>query len=268
MRIRMTSITKVLPALLILAMTASSQAQTESQDGLSSNDDRQVRSSRYRFVPTPSKLATPPSHRVASLVPAKDLSTAPSRFYPTVDKTAFQTPVINEVYDRPDFETPAPTSSLTASNDNQSSQAVATQPSNQPIYVAGMAPTQVIANDMYFAPAQAQPYVPKHRNFFGVSECDCCDEWEGFIACGGLKANPGHYGQPFIVGCDPCEPPCGRCEKCLAKRKQSKQACDGGCDECESGCKAKHGHKARKENRKSDCGCDSCASTGILSWLK
>ncbi|MDC3224698.1 hypothetical protein OAU26_07185, partial [Mariniblastus sp.] len=46
-------------------------------------------------------------------------------------------------------------------------------------------------------------------NIFGIDEDQCCDEWENFTACGGLKTNPGHYGIPWLTGKDNCEAPRG-----------------------------------------------------------
>lgn len=47
----------------------------------------------------------------------------------------------------------------------------------------------------------------------GFGNC-YCDEWAGFcnnvrpnyfLGCGGIKATPGHWGLPWLTGCDPCE---------------------------------------------------------------
>ena len=66
----------------------------------------------------------------------------------------------------------------------------------------------------------------KNVNFFGVDRNECCDEWAGLCNCkspkyrcncGGLKANKGHLGIPWLKrkyggdGCDYCNG--GRCEK-------------------------------------------------------
>ena len=78
----------------------------------------------------------------------------------------------------------------------------------------------------------------KNVNFFGVDRNQCCDEWAGLCDskspkyrcnCGGLKANKGHLGIPWLKrkyggdGCDYCNG--GRCEKkrhCKKKRHDNK----------------------------------------------
>jgi hypothetical protein len=66
---------------------------------------------------------------------------------------------------------------------------------------------------------------PPTSNFFGVNEDECCDEWDGFWECeptdydrncGGLKANPGHYGHKWQAGNAPCESAKG----CRCKRRK------------------------------------------------
>ncbi len=50
-------------------------------------------------------------------------------------------------------------------------------------------------------------------NFFGVDRLACCDEWCGFCNCGGLKANPGHLGLPWLrskENCDAAKKICGK----------------------------------------------------------
>lgn len=43
-------------------------------------------------------------------------------------------------------------------------------------------------------------------NFFGVDRKSCCDEWAGICNCsGGLKANPGHWGNPYLRSKDNCD---------------------------------------------------------------
>ena len=105
MRFRMTPLTKVLPALLILAMAANAEAQTSPQSGFSANVERHnnAPTSRYRFVPTTKKNAealadwqdvepSPQIGRATCLVPAKDPSTSPLRLNPAVDSSAFKPP--------------------------------------------------------------------------------------------------------------------------------------------------------------------------------
>lgn len=69
----------------------------------------------------------------------------------------------------------------------------------------------------------------KNHFFFGVDREKCCDEWEGLCGCGGLKSNQGHWGQPWIHGCDACE---------------------------ERGCSGKHSHRRKRQK----CRDDSCGS--------
>lgn len=81
-------------------------------------------------------------------------------------------------------------------------------------------------------------------NIFGIDEDQCCDEWENFTVCGGLKTNPGHYGIPWLNGKDNCETQHG----CGCSRRKSNLGCgtsDGGPTEIES-------HKLK----------------GITSWFK
>lgn len=53
----------------------------------------------------------------------------------------------------------------------------------------------------------------------GFGACDCCDEWENFGACGGLKANPGHLGIPWLRSKDDCDQAQGRgCRTCRSRR--------------------------------------------------
>ena len=57
-------------------------------------------------------------------------------------------------------------------------------------------------------PAYAESYaeyVEPRRYFFGVDPDTCCDEWDGFVDCGGLKANPGHLGRKWLASKDACD---------------------------------------------------------------
>ena len=51
--------------------------------------------------------------------------------------------------------------------------------------------------------------------FFGVDRRQCCDEWENFSNCGGLKAKPGHLGIPCLRSKDDCDTvtPCRLCTR-------------------------------------------------------
>ena len=79
----------------------------------------------------------------------------------------------------------------------------------------------------------------KNANFFGVDRDECCDEWAGMCkgkslkygcGCGGLKANKGHLGIPWLKrkyggdGCDYCKGGC--CEKgCNGKKCSAMKDC-------------------------------------------
>ncbi len=73
------------------------------------------------------------------------------------------------------------------------------------------------------------------RFFFGVDPETCCDEWDHFAGCGGLKANPGHWGRRWIRATDDV---CMECRTCrIKKNKQESRAesstCD--CSRCNAG---------------------------------
>ena len=75
----------------------------------------------------------------------------------------------------------------------------------------------------------------RNHCFFGVDADTCCDEWDGFCNCGGLKAHPGHYGQKWLVGHDdPCAAKKHHCHRkhCHHERNGRKncQECDESCD--------------------------------------
>jgi hypothetical protein len=76
------------------------------------------------------------------------------------------------------------------------------------------------------------------RFFFGVDPSTCCDEWDLFAGCGGLKANPGHWGRPWI------------------------RAADDVCMECRY-CRCKKNHRERKAYQRGEsCGCEECGGIG------
>ncbi len=70
-----------------------------------------------------------------------------------------------------------------------------------------------------YRPMQATPPAPTVFTF----QQDCCDEWEGFCNCGGLKVNPGHYARKYWFGNDACEE-----EQCRPRKDRS---C--GCSSCD-----------------------------------
>lgn len=66
------------------------------------------------------------------------------------------------------------------------------------------------------------------RNFFGVDRQACCDEWNGFCNCGGLKFNQGHLGVRGLRSQDNCEQ-CGQ----RTRRQPCRSAQnDCGCSTC------------------------------------
>ena len=61
-------------------------------------------------------------------------------------------------------------------------------------------------------------------NFFGVDRRASCDEWANVAGCGGLKANPGHLGIPWLKSKDACD------ERTRLRFKRSPCQSLGGCD--------------------------------------
>ena len=105
-------------------------------------------------------------------------------------------------------------------------------------------------------PAAAKTVV-KNRDFFGVNKDACCDEWSRFgrgkdlkykSNCGGLKANKGHLGIPWLRSADAGED----CDYC-----------QGGC--CEKGAAGRERRETRREvfsSARKKCkrdSCDNCA---------
>lgn len=288
MRFQLISITKIVPALLVLVMAASAPAQSNFQNGYAANAVRKTSNtstSRYRFIPTQKQPSKPAfggqlgnGLRVASSTPAKDLSTLPSRFNPEVDSAAFHAPT--------PFETPSAADRLDTSYHAIDRTGGMPNPAVSRVYAGENTPQPEVYPPSHTYKNAAElsyqtPNMPMNRNFFGIDKNCICDEWNGFVACGGLKANPGHCGQPFFVGCDPCEPPCGRCSKGLIEKHRSKHGksgvCTGcrarrnssttGCDEC-----ATCGHnacaiQARFENQQPDCEC-AASPNGLFGRLK
>lgn len=90
-------------------------------------------------------------------------------------------------------------------------------------------------------------------NIFGIDEDQCCDEWENFTACGGLKTNPGHYGIPWLTGKDNCEAANG----CGCGIKRPGVGCGTlDCDSTTIRCTKLRGIKSWF--KKSDCQCVEC----------
>ena len=152
---------------------------------------------------------------------------------------------------------------------------------------------------------QVFPRGSDHQGFLpnlGLSNCECCDEWAGLCkfkdldfecGCGGLKANPGHYGIKSLRGCDNCETTCGRTrigkngiqarcgQSCLSKRvdkaegRIERRSCRQSCttlDREDTGCGCSDCVLTRRQPRHCDCnsctgsapapcGCSDCAQT-------
>ena len=66
-------------------------------------------------------------------------------------------------------------------------------------------------------------------NYFGVDRHQCCDEWDGFGKCGGLKANPGHWGIPGLRSKENCDTATRLLKSCRAN-KVGRSSC--GCSQC------------------------------------
>ena len=88
----------------------------------------------------------------------------------------------------------------------------------------------------------------------GFGSC-YCDEWEGFCRirnveyftkCSGLKANPGHYGLPWLAGCDACED----VRPSFWQRIGATPRCS------DDGCKLRKGSCGECREPASDCDCD------------
>ncbi|MDB4380978.1 hypothetical protein N9Z70_06265 [Mariniblastus sp.] len=102
-------------------------------------------------------------------------------------------------------------------------------------------------------------------NIFGIDEDQCCDEWENFTACGGLKTNPGHYGIPWLTGKDNCEAPRG----CGCGLRRSSLGCGtSACRSTSIECTKLKGIKGWF--KKSDCQCDSChpAESTVVEYVQ
>ena len=71
--------------------------------------------------------------------------------------------------------------------------------------------------------------VTGNANFFGVDRRSCCDEWSGFCNCsGGLKANPGHLGNPYLRSKENCD----TAKRVFGKHRGRKAANSCGCSDC------------------------------------
>ena len=85
----------------------------------------------------------------------------------------------------------------------------------------------------HFSPGGEPFAYPSHyrnRNLFGVDRHQCCDEWANEGNCGGLKANPGHLGIPWLGSKDSCDitKSCG-CKRCAHKSRRTANRIEAGC---------------------------------------
>ena len=314
-------------ALLIMICATCLQAQT---GAVSSDSTTSVRTSKYRFVdssgvsiseskPTqspahvavaePLKISQPEferpafeqssveeqsnysgpldSHRSEFSFPNRDVSTLPQQ---QVDQVVFQVPAERPVHFAPSAEhVPSTNVPFVATNPHS----VTRQSPAAPIVTGHslMAQPAVpgINDQITYVPA------PRKAYYLPVNEADCCDEWAGFSACGGLKAYPGHWGIRCLTGCDPCEVKPADCHACKSKHGcrchkkscanyDSCNECGGGCNQCGQSCNNKcgSGHCDRCRRRhdntgipgqttstygESDCGCAECAKANPLDGI-
>lgn len=101
--------------------------------------------------------------------------------------------------------------------------------------------------DVYANQYRAYPTTGRSR-ITEVDPASVCDRWSCFTNCGtGLKANPGHWGLPWLRSNEPCETTVG---------------CDSG---CKKGCFAGRGNGCKERgcrSRQSDCGCSAASDCG------
>ena len=228
MRIQTTFLATLLTAVAVLATDCVAQT----------NQDN---SSRFRFV-----AAQQNSNPIQTVNPA--IQIAPVRRSLSLNTVpAISRPRTNELV--------AATFETTSSNDFALSRTFAKR---SPI----LQPSP--ANTIEFQTITESPSSTR-TNIFGIDEDQCCDEWENFTACGGLKTNPGHYGIPWLTGKDNCEAPRG----CGCGLRRSSLGC--GTSACRSSsieCTKLKGIKGWF--KKSDCQCDSChpAESTVVEYVQ
>ncbi len=116
--------------------------------------------------------------------------------------------------------------------------------------------------------------VVKNKNFFGIDKDSCCDEWSKFCkikdmkfgcGCGGLKANKGHLGIPWLRSgdagedCDYCKGGC--CKKGLAacrEKRETRQATFSSAWNKRKGDRCDRCDNCAKANCPEEEGCTSC----------
>ena len=83
---------------------------------------------------------------------------------------------------------------------------------------------------------------PGNPRLFGVSEEECCDKWEGFCNCRGLKESCGHLGCKGLRSKDNCDG-VGCKENFLEKRQRCNGSSCGQSSGCSDGCGAQTGFR-------------------------
>ncbi|MDA7901539.1 hypothetical protein N9B60_05225 [Mariniblastus sp.] len=228
MRIQTTFLATLLTAVAVLATDCVAQT----------NQDN---SSRFRFV-----AAQQNSNPIQTVNPA--IQIAPVRRSLSLNTVpAISRPRTNELV--------AATFETTSSNDFALSRTFAKR---SPI----LQPSP--ANTIEFQTIAESPSSTR-TNIFGIDEDQCCDEWENFTACGGLKTNPGHYGIPWLTGKDNCEAPRG----CGCGLRRSSLGCGtSACRSTSIECTKLKGIKGWF--KKSDCQCDSChpAESTVVEYVQ
>jgi hypothetical protein len=228
MRIQTTFLATLLTAVAVLATDCVAQT----------NQDN---SSRFRFV-----AAQQNSNPIQTVNPA--IQIAPVRRSLSLNTVpAISRPRTNELV--------AATFETTSSNDFALSRTFAKR---SPI----LQPSP--ANTIEFQTITESPSSTR-TNIFGIDEDQCCDEWENFTACGGLKTHPGHYGIPWLTGKDNCEAPRG----CGCGLRRSSLGCGtSACRSTSIECTKLKGIKGWF--KKSDCQCDSChpAESTVVEYVQ
>jgi hypothetical protein len=301
-------LTNILSALIVLLCAACLQAQTDSlgrYDG-SSSQTNEAPTSRYRFVGSSQSTTDLPS-QAQSAADAEKLkietaSGASQRRYggPLDAKTTLPVPR-SDISTRPlqaglrgsviEYQSQMPANSVKfAENDSRyarspddgnSRLASAQEPLAPRVAENVIVEYPVQAADPVVVPQTAYLNTPRKAYYLPINEEDVCDEWDGFIACGGLKAYPGHWGIRCLTGCDPCEKkPCD-CHACRSKHGCKKcdhcDPCDPNADKCDR-CRRRNdgtykSQHAQSQQNSNDCGCASCAKTakasaGLFDFLK
>lgn len=230
MRIQTTFLATLLTAITVFATDCAAQSHALQQLPASQQADAtSPNASRFRFV-----TAQQNTNSVPSVNPAIQISPVK---HP-------QTRTVAPVKSRP-RTTELVAATFETSNNNDFGLSL-----NYNDRQASLQPTP--ANSFQYQAAVESPSSTR-TNIFGIDEDQCCDEWENFTACGGLKTNPGHYGIPWLTGKDNCEAARG----CGCGIKRPGLGCGTpACDSTAIRCTKLKGIKGWF--KKSDCQCDSC----------